>query len=166
MQNLPKDLSCLCSHEMSQGPHIWQSGIIQFRIRLQSRMKLWAVLAQLLVWEQRNLHRHFPRILITTKYHIRPQLYKNSQDECNSPAPWKHALRKTATYSAPAGSQSSLPGSPHCWWPCSCSSLSPPRGSSRWWGCLLAQGCWEALGQESGTKALLAVGHHPSESTA
>lgn len=77
-----------------------------------------------------------------------------------------HAQRKTVTYTALAGSQSSLLGSPHCWWLCSCSSLSPPHGSSRWWGCLLAQGCWEALGQESGTKPLLAVGHHLSESTA
>lgn len=79
---------------MSQGPHIWQSGIIQFRIMLQPRMKLQAMLAQPLVWEKRNWHRHFSRILITTKYHIHPQLYKNRQEECNSPTPWKHILRE------------------------------------------------------------------------
>lgn len=121
--------------EHPQWPHICQSGIIlQSGIVLQPRKRLQAMLPQLLVWEQKNFHRYFSRILIPALYHIHPQLYKSIQVKReSSPSILKtHALRKRATYTAPAGSLSSLLGFPHCWWLYSCSSLSPLRGSSRW----------------------------------
>lgn len=118
MQNLFEDLSQLHSYRISPRPPIWQSRtILQSRIELQPRMRLQAVLAQLLVWEQRSLLKHFSRILTATKFHIHPQLYKNSQEKCKSrPSSLKtHALRQRATYTAPADSLSSLLGFPRCY---------------------------------------------------